>query len=165
MHDVRIEVGLAVRDLEPTDLADLDWSGGPHHIRALAAAYERSFADQVELVLITLGNGLPIAVGAVDFAKRDAAGELWMLSVRDEWQSLGVGTILITELEDRIRRRGLSRATLGVEHDNPRAAALYQRLGYVQDGLVLDGWPEGPGRSYATVCFTYSKPLSLTGAI
>ncbi|HEY9291878.1 MAG TPA: GNAT family N-acetyltransferase [Microlunatus sp.] len=165
MERARLDVELTVRDLEPSDLADLDWSGSPQHIRALAAALERSYADEVELVLIMAGNGLSIAVGAVDFDKRAGAGDLWMLSVRTEWQSLGVGTILIAELEERIRRRGLSRATLGVEHDNPRAAALYRRLGYSEDGLELDGWPDGPGRSYATVCFTYTKPLSLTGAI
>ena len=159
MATVRLDVALTVRDLEPSDLADLDWAGSPQHIRALATALERSYADEVELVLIMLGNGLSIAVGAVDFDKRTDSGELWMLSVRGEWQSLGVGTILINELEARIRRRGLNKATLGVEHDNARAEALYRRLGYRRTGTELDGWPIGPGRQYATVTFLMTREL------
>jgi ribosomal protein S18 acetylase RimI-like enzyme len=156
----RLELDLTVRDLEPSDLADLDWSGGPQHIAALATALGRSAAGEVDLVVIYLPNGQSIAVGAVDYTKHAGAGELWMLSVRGStWQSLGVGTILINALEDKIRARGLSNATLGVEHDNPRAAALYRRLGYRENGTTLDGWQIGEARRYATVCFTMIKSL------
>lgn len=159
MESIRLPVRLTVRDLQFDDLSELHWSGGPEHITALAQAVQRSYADEVDLALVVAGNGLPVAVGAVDFSRADDAGELWMLSVHEYWQSLGVGTVLITALEDRIRRRGRFRATLGVEYDNPRAAALYRRLGYRQVGTVLDGWAIGPDRTYATVCFTMSKDL------
>jgi ribosomal protein S18 acetylase RimI-like enzyme len=160
MATIRLPVELTVRDLEAEDLGDLAWSGGSEHITALAEALQRTYAGEVDLVLVSASNGLPVAVGAVDFSKRDDAGELWMLSVHPHWQSLGVGTLLITALEERIRGRGLSRATLGVEHDNPRAAALYRRLGYAETGTVVDGWPIAPGRRYATVCFSMSKDLA-----
>ncbi len=163
MEPIRLPVELTVRDLQPDDLSDLHWSGGPEHITALAEALQRSYAGDVDLLLVLAGNRLPVAVGAVDFTRArdsgDDAGELWMLSVHEQWQSLGVGTVLITALEDRIRARGRSRATLGVEHDNPRAAALYRRLGYRENGTVLDGWSIGPARTYATVCFTMVKDL------
>ena len=35
-----MELRLSFRDLEPADLSDLDWSGGPEHIRAVAAGLE-----------------------------------------------------------------------------------------------------------------------------
>jgi ribosomal protein S18 acetylase RimI-like enzyme len=145
--------------VQAEDLGDLEWSGGSEHITALADALQRSYAGEVDLVLVQTSNRLPVAVGAVDFTKHDDAGELWMLSVHEHWQSLGVGTVLITALEHRVRDRGLPRATLGVEHDNPRAAALYRRLGYRETGMVVEGWPIGGGRQYATVCFSMVKEL------
>lgn len=156
----RLELDLDVRDVDPEDLPDLDWSGGPDHVTALATALARREAGETDLLAVHLPNGHSIAVGAVDYSKHQGAGELWMLSVRGgSWQSLGVGTILINALEGRIRDRGLLRATIGVEHDNPRAAALYRRLGYRENGMTLDGWGIGDGRSYATVCYTMIKSL------
>ena len=35
-----MELRLRFRDLEPTDLSDLDWSGGSEHLGAVAAALE-----------------------------------------------------------------------------------------------------------------------------
>lgn len=156
---VPIELALSVRDVSFEDLVDLDWSGGPSHVDALADALQRSYNDETALIMIGTPNGNSIAVGGVDFTRRPGGGELWMLSVRGGWQSLGIGSLLITALEDRVRDRGLPRATLSVEHDNPRAEALYRRLGYVRTGSELDGWPIGPGQSYVTVCFTMAKPL------
>jgi ribosomal protein S18 acetylase RimI-like enzyme len=159
MESTPLLVDLTVRDLQPDDLGDLHWSGGSEHITALAEAVQRGYADEVDVLVMIAGNRLPVAVGAVDFAKHADAGELWMLSVHEHWQSLGLGTRLIAALEDRVRRRGLSRARLGVELDNPRAAALYRRLGYRECGTALEGWPIGPGRHYATVCSSMVKEL------
>ena len=53
---------------------------------------------------------------------------------------LGVGTILIRALEDRIRARGLPMAYLSVEVENVRAAALYEKLCYVACGTEQDSW-------------------------
>jgi ribosomal protein S18 acetylase RimI-like enzyme len=156
---VPLELALTVRDVGPEDLVDLEWSGGPSHLTALAEAMQRGFADETALLMVTAPNGVVVAVGGVDFTRRPSSGDLWMLSVRGGWQSLGVGSILIAELEHRVRSRGLPQATLSVEHDNPRAEALYRRLGYVRTGTELDSWPIGQGRSYATVCFTMAKKL------
>lgn len=156
---VPLELALTVRDVRPEDLVDLGWSGGPAHVDALATALQRSYTGEVALIMIIAPNGNSIAVGGVDFTRRPGGGELWMLSVRGGWQSLGVGSMLINALEDRVRGRGLPRATLSVEHDNPRAESLYRRLGYRRTGTELDGWSIGPARSYATVCFTMAKPL------
>lgn len=55
---------------------------------------------------------------------------LFQLDTVDELQGLGLGSRLIEAAEDRIRRRGLRLAGMGVEDSNPRARALYERLGY-----------------------------------
>ena len=67
-----------------------------------------------------------------------------MLEVHPALQSCGIGALLIQAAEQRIRLRGLQRAELGVEDSNPRARALYERLGYAAygTGLIL-----GPGGS------------------
>ncbi|SDS42710.1 Ribosomal protein S18 acetylase RimI [Microlunatus soli] len=158
-------VPYAVRTAEPEDLVELEWSGGAEHIDALARAVQRSYVDEMAVLVITAGRSGPagtartVAVGAVDLTKRPGAGELTMLSVRESWQSLGLGTILIAALEAQVRGHGLTRAVLAVEHDNPRAAALYHRLGYRRIGSELDGWPVGPNRSYATVSFLLERNL------
>jgi ribosomal protein S18 acetylase RimI-like enzyme len=74
-------------------------------------------------------SGLPVAIGGIDYATFAGAGEIMQLSVRPALQSCGIGTILILAAEQRIRARGLRRAELGVEESNPRARALYERLG------------------------------------
>jgi ribosomal protein S18 acetylase RimI-like enzyme len=79
-------------------------------------------------------------------------------------QSCGIGTVLVRAAEDRIRARGLSCAELGVEAGNPRARALYERLGYVAYGSAPDGWdeeaPDGSIRRYETTCVLLRKPLT-----
>jgi GNAT superfamily N-acetyltransferase len=45
-------------------------------------------------------------------------------------RSRGIGTALIRAAEDLARDRGMAAVGIGVGKDNPRAAALYARLGY-----------------------------------
>lgn len=57
------------------------------------------------------------------------------LHVGQAHQGRGIGTALIRCAETTIQRRGYHRATMGVGEDNPRAMALYTRLGYRDTGL------------------------------
>jgi ribosomal protein S18 acetylase RimI-like enzyme len=145
-----MQLTLNLRDLQPDDLGDLEWSGGPEHIVALAGALQASFTGEVALVVVELANGRLIANGAVDFRRDPDVGRLEMLSVHETFQDLGVGTWLIRALEERVRAAGRSKAELTVEHDNPRAGALYRRLGYREVGSALESWPSAGG-TYVTV--------------
>jgi ribosomal protein S18 acetylase RimI-like enzyme len=147
-----MQLTLTVRDLEAEDVGDLGWSGGPDHINALATALGATFLGDVVLLVVALPNGRLIASGGVDFRKAAGSGLLWMLAVHELFQGMGVGTSLIRALEQRIVDRGLRSARLAVEHDNPRAAALYRRLGYRELGSSLDTWPIAGGRTFVTVC-------------
>jgi hypothetical protein len=51
-----------------------------------------------------------------------------------ELRSQGIGTAIICADEARARERGCHQIGLGVTDDNPRAAALYLRLGYQEIG-------------------------------
>jgi ribosomal protein S18 acetylase RimI-like enzyme len=85
------------------------------------------------------------------------------LSVRTELRSLGIGTTLIRASEDRIRARGLSRAEIGAEENNPRARALYERLGYVAYGTEPASWDyqaeDGTVQLYETTCTLLRRDL------
>ena len=78
-------------------------------------------------------------------------------------QSCGIGTLIVDEAERRIHARGLANAEVGVEHDNPRARVLYERLGYVAYAdAPEESDAEGPGGEifrYRTMC-TLMRSLS-----
>jgi ribosomal protein S18 acetylase RimI-like enzyme len=154
-----MKMRLTVRDLEPPDLADLDWSGGPEHLGAVAAAVQASYTGEAGLVVATLDNGRLAGLGAVDFRGEPGSGLLWMLSVHEVLQGLGIGTRLIRALERRIVQAGRSTARIQVEHDNPRARMLYRRLGYREIGSTLDAWPVTGGKTYVTVCTMMERAL------
>jgi ribosomal protein S18 acetylase RimI-like enzyme len=154
---------LKVRDLTAADLPSCAWSGGPMHIAAIAEALDRAGRGEVEYLAACPPSGLPVALGGIDYAKSPGAGVLWMLAVHGALQSCGIGAILIEAAEQRIRVRGLRRAELGVEENNPRARALYERLGYVAYGSAPESWdedaPDGSVVRYETVCTLMRKEL------
>ncbi len=64
------------------------------------------------------------------------------LFVHPQWRGQGIGTSILTACEQIVRERGYTRLGLAVNPDlNPRALALYQRLGYtpVSQQKYLDG--------------------------
>jgi ribosomal protein S18 acetylase RimI-like enzyme len=154
-----MELTLSVRDLEPADLSDLDWSGGPEHIRAVAEALEASYAGEFTLLVGCLQNNRPIAMGGVDFRPWEDAGNICMLAVHERFQSLGAGAVLITALEHKIIDHGRALARMLVEHDNPEARALYERLGYSEAGVTLASWPVAGEKTYVTACTIMERRL------
>jgi ribosomal protein S18 acetylase RimI-like enzyme len=161
-----ITMPLVIRDLTTGDLPACGWLGATQ-LAAVAAAVERAARGEVAYLAACGPAGLPIAAGGVDFTKRDGAGLLWMLTVHPAMQSCGIGTALIAEGEERIRRRGLASAEISVEDVNPRARALYERLGYVAYGDEAESWeveaPDGTIRRHHAHCVTMRKSVRPTG--
>ncbi|MEO7804332.1 MAG: GNAT family N-acetyltransferase [Actinomycetota bacterium] len=139
-----IELGgvdsLLINDLTHEDLPDIKWAGGPLHPEAVSQALDRAVDGEVEYLAVRSPNGKPIAIGGIDYAAHEDAGTLWQLSTHSELTSRGIGTRLIREGEKRILRRGLHQAMMGVEDNNPRARALYERLGYKPVGSEKCSW-------------------------
>ena len=88
----------------------------------------------MEYLVVRSPSGYSVAKAGIDYAANPSVGAITQLATIDELQGLGPGTHLIAVAESRIRRRGVRVAELGVEEDNPRARALYERLGYEEAG-------------------------------
>jgi ribosomal protein S18 acetylase RimI-like enzyme len=147
------------RDLEPADLDDLAWSGNGAHLTEVAEQLGRTYAGEVVLLVGALPNGRLVALGGLDLTRGDRIGLLWMLAVHETLRSLGIGTALVAALEVRARSARRTTARLTVEHDNPRALALYRRLGYREAGSAVESWPVTGGRTYVTVCAVLEHAL------
>ncbi|PZG13428.1 GNAT family N-acetyltransferase [Nonomuraea aridisoli] len=158
-----ITLKLSVRDLTHDDLASCGWAGPPMHLAHVASALDRRRAGEIDYLAVCPPTGHPVAVGGVDYALVGDAGTLWQLTVHPALRSCGIGSVLIRALERRVMDRGLRRAELSVEEDNPRARKLYERLAYVPCGQRLEAWDtEGPGGApvrYETLCTVMRKDL------
>ncbi|MET9611166.1 N-acetyltransferase [Streptomyces sp. NPDC006512] len=162
MTDVLLK--LSARDLVHADLASCGWAGSEHHLAGVAEQLERARIGEVDYLAVCSPADIPVAKGGVDYQVREGAGTLWQLAVHPALQSCGIGTFLVEAAELRIRNRGLRRAELSVEESNPRARALYERLGYVAYDRQPDSWqeqtPDGTLRRYETVCTLMRKELA-----
>jgi ribosomal protein S18 acetylase RimI-like enzyme len=158
-----VAIPLTIRDLAIEDLPSCAWSGGATHLASIAKALERARRGEVDYLAVCPPSGLPVALGGIDYVRNPGAGTLWQLAVHGALQSCGIGTILIHAAEQRVLGRGLHRAELGVEESNPRARALYDRLGYIAYGRAHESWdeqaPDGSVYRYETVCTLMRKEL------
>ncbi|MFB6812955.1 GNAT family N-acetyltransferase [Streptomyces sp. NPDC056347] len=160
-----IRMALSVRELTRADLPSCGWTGDAMHVRQLADQLRRAEAGEIDYLAVCTPVGLPVAVGGVDYTVKEGAGEIWQLGVHPALRSCGIGTLLIRSAERRISARGLTRAELGVEEDNPRARALYERLGYQAYGRGPDSWDvvaeDGSIRRYETMCTMMRRDLAV----
>ncbi|MFF7800563.1 GNAT family N-acetyltransferase [Streptomyces olivaceus] len=161
---VDVVLKLSVRDLVHADLASCGWAGSGHHLAGVAEQLVRARIGEVDYLAVCAATNIPVAKGGVDYQVKEGVGTLWQLAVHPALQSCGIGTFLVEAAELRIRRRGLRQAELGVEENNPRARALYERLGYVAYGRQPDAWdeqaPDGSLRRYETMCLLMRKELA-----
>jgi ribosomal protein S18 acetylase RimI-like enzyme len=131
---------LLVDELKPDDLQSIGWSGTPSHVRSVRDALDRVGFGEVEYLAVRAPDGRPVSKGGIDYAAHQGAGTFWQLATHPDLQGLGLGTRLIEEGERRIRNRGVEWAVVGVEPSNPRARALYERLGYEPFGREHASW-------------------------
>jgi ribosomal protein S18 acetylase RimI-like enzyme len=152
---------LTIRDLTRDDLPACAWTGSSKS--DFAAVLERADRAEVDYLVVCPPSGLPVAVGGIDYTLSEDTGTLYQFAVHGALHSCGIGTLLIGAAEQRIRARGLRRAELAVEQINPRARALYERLGYVAYGSRPEEWDEqaedGSVTHYHTMCTLMRKEL------
>lgn len=122
------------------DTAVLDRLDMHREATARAARWDEHHADPRTANLVAELRGEVVGWAAVG-PTRDAAlpryGELYALYVLPAHWSRGVGHALIAVAEERLRAAGFRRALLWVLEVNERAAAFYERHGWVEDGATL----------------------------
>ena len=156
-----IVLPLTVRNLTAEDLPACGWSGIALANRA--ESLKRAERGEIDYLAVCPPSGLPVATGGVDYTKTPGTGTLWQLSVDEALRSCGIGTILIQAAEQRISARGLQWAELGVDENDSRPRALYERLGYVAGGREPASWdeeaPDGSITRYETMVTLLRKQL------
>lgn len=158
-----IVVPLTIRDLTAEDLPLCPWLASPPYLADVARGLELARRSEADYLAVCPPSGLPVALGGVTYSKTPGTGWLQHLEVHAALHSCGLGTLLVKAAEQRIRARGLHRAELKVEERNPRARALYERLGYVAYGREPASWDaqsrDGSLTRYETVCTLMRKEL------
>ncbi len=133
VHDVTI------RAAREEDLPALEWDGEFIHFRQLYRdAYRRAQQNLSLIWLAVLPNAKLIGQVFIqlnserpEMADGKDRAYLYGFRIRPEYRSQGLGTRIMTFVEDDLRWRGYTRLTLNVAVDNPRARSLYSRLGFV----------------------------------
>lgn len=133
---------LVINDLTISDLENISWSGSVTHIRYVEEALKRLEKGEVDYLAVRTNKGVLVAIGGVDYKSHENAGTMWQLVTREDLRGLGIGTKLISALEQKIKDRKINLAMVGVENTNPRARALYEKLGYEVCGEEQDSWEE-----------------------
>jgi peptide alpha-N-acetyltransferase len=60
-----------------------------------------------------------------------------MLAVTKEYRRLGIGRALLTRVIRRMRNKGCTSITLETETSNTNALALYEKLGFIKEELLV----------------------------
>jgi RimJ/RimL family protein N-acetyltransferase len=89
------------------------------------------------LVLVAEADGEVIGNVLVSVDRGRATEHIGILSicVARVWRDVGVGSELVAGAQAWAAERGLRKVSLGVFPDNDRAIAVYEKLGFVREGL------------------------------
>ena len=85
------------------------------------------------------------AIGYAQLTMWPRTGEISDLIVAEDWRNQGLGSAMIGYLVEKARAWPMPQVEIGVAMNNPRALALYRRLGFKDDRLInldLGGGPE-----------------------
>ena len=86
--------------------------------------------DHEALVALDADTGAGVGVARFVRAEDPAVAEV-AVTVTDDWQGLGVGTVLLERLVDRARQEGVSRFCALIQADNRRSLELMETIGEV----------------------------------
>jgi GNAT superfamily N-acetyltransferase len=137
------------------------------HVRAIRETCSRSYSpDQVaawagllspdsyrvvlqdRIMVVAIDGASVVGFGQLN----QSTGEVDAVYVLPERQGQGIGRLLLAELEDQARARGLGKLELSATFN---AASFYQRAGYVQRDHVVHRLPSG----VELQCIRMAKPL------
>ncbi|MGH7857116.1 MAG: GNAT family N-acetyltransferase, partial [Candidatus Binatia bacterium] len=134
MTDLRIPQDVAIRALGASDLASLrEWYSGERD-DSFRRNLERQRNGEIVYLVATL-DGEAVGHLGVDLVRVRGAAWLWQFAIREHLQSQGIGSEMVRRAEVAALDNGFRVAEIAAELTNPRARALYERLGYVLRGI------------------------------
>ena len=101
--------------------------GWPQHRWVEWVSGDDDFRPQWSMLAVLDGADVGFIVG-------DASGRIVQMGVVPSARGSGIGAVLIGEAVGRMRSSGQKIITLDVNIDNPRAIALYARVGFTRTG-------------------------------
>jgi ribosomal protein S18 acetylase RimI-like enzyme len=129
---------LVIRDCREGDVDAMSWATSAGQRREWHEQLARAARGEVVYLVAELDGGV-VGKAVLDWVhEADGTPWLWMVSVDPAHRGLGVGTAMLAEAERRCRERGFTVLECAVDEDNPRALALYLRLGYDEVGAHTD---------------------------
>jgi RimJ/RimL family protein N-acetyltransferase len=89
------------------------------------------------LALVAEADGEVVGNVLVSVDRGVATEHIGVLSITiaEGWRDVGIGSELVAAAQRWARERGLRKVTLGVFPDNERAIAVYEKRGFVREGL------------------------------
>jgi RimJ/RimL family protein N-acetyltransferase len=155
MYDGRL---IRLRTLEPTDAERLrEWINDPDVTEHLAVRYPMSLANEVDWVesnktldyrnavfaVETIAEGKHI--GGLDIrtaaGPENRRGELGLMVGDKSVWGKGYGTDIVrTACRFGFEEMNLNRVELWVHGSNERAIGVYERVGFVREGVARQGW-------------------------
>lgn len=140
---ITARVDLTIRDCAPGDLPALEHDLPSHGAELHARFLHRQRAGEATY-LVAWSGPRPVGSGVIGWlgfpsaesrARLPGIPVIRNLAVPPPWRNRGVATALIRAAERRILERGQAQVGIAVGLDNPDAARLYRRLGYVDTWL------------------------------
>jgi ribosomal protein S18 acetylase RimI-like enzyme len=136
-----VPIDFILRPAEESDAADLGYTcWGNRSLEQILEFLQRTRR------LFLKGRGYPLVAEinyqAIGFGLLSRWGKIAEISdvvVAPSWQGQGIGTTIIQRLCKQAQEWTIPHLEIGAAESNPRALALYQRLGFVPDrSLPLD---------------------------
>jgi uridine kinase/predicted N-acetyltransferase YhbS len=147
---------ISVRPCRQEDLRRLDRDTGSQSVGVWAAHFSRQGEGSVVFLVAWLGDR-PIGTGLLDWrgsrathasAAYPGVPAISNLHVHPPFQGHGAGSAVIATAERIAAAHGHAQIVIGVGLDNPGAARLYARLGYLHAGIEDESrysWTDAAG--------------------
>ena len=162
---------ISIRPIREADLPAMEWEGEYRHFRRLYAEHFEAFRAGTTLIFIAESSA-GVMIGQVFILlysrnKEVADGlhraYLFSFRIKPAYRNQGLGSYMLSFVENQLLLRGYTTVRLNVAQDNPKARALYERHGYEVIGYSSGVWQyqddEGAWQTMREPAWKMSKRL------
>ena len=137
-NSFNLDQDLDIRLLKKKDLTALEWEGQYVHFRNVyAQAYQQSQKGQSILWVAELSEYgiigqvfIQLICDRNELANGKTRAYLYSFRIKTDFQNLGIGSMILTNTESDLKKRGYRQISLNVAKENSRAQSFYYRHGF-----------------------------------